>query len=150
MNSQTFDADTVRNKLCSALDIVDSIAAPTPVKTCEPSAITERDIRQMLRERRARAEHFSADLFADPAWDMLLDLFGAKLGQRRVCVTAACAGASVPATTALRWLMTLEQKSLVKRFPDPLDARRTFVELTDQATASMHNYFNAIGGNANY
>ncbi|QIK79637.1 MarR family transcriptional regulator [Sphingomonas piscis] len=150
LNSQTFDADFIREKLYGALDSVDSIAAPEPVKACQPTAITEQDIRQILRERRMRAEHFPADLFADPAWDMLLDLFGARLGQRRVCVTAACAGASVPPTTALRWLVTLEQKGLVKRYPDPLDARRTFVELTEHATASMHSYFSSVGRSSNH
>ncbi len=32
-------------------------------------------VRRMLRQRRMREQYFPADLFADPAWDMLLDLY---------------------------------------------------------------------------
>ena len=145
LQAQGLDTQVIREQLYSALDLVGRIAQPPPASASEPSSLTERDVRHLFRERRARAEHLCSALFADPAWDILLDLFGAKLGQRRISVSAACAGAAVPATTALRWLTTLEQKGLVKRSPDPLDARRVFVELTDEATASMHNYFNSVG-----
>lgn len=144
VDTQGLAPDVIRDKLYGALDLVDSIADPQPLRTAEPSGMTERDVRRLLRERRARADYFVADLFADPAWDLLLNLFGAKLGQRRTSVSDACAAAAVPATTALRWLTTLEQKGLVKRSPDPIDARRIFVELTDDATASMHSYFNSV------
>ena len=35
-------------------------------------------IRAMIRARRLRDQYFSGELFADPAWDMLLDLLLAR------------------------------------------------------------------------
>ena len=53
--------------------------------------------------------HFYESIFADPAWDMLLDLMEAEIEQPRVAVSSLCIAAAVPATTALRWLKTLTE-----------------------------------------
>lgn len=98
-------------------------------------------VRNVLRARRLRAHFFPDDLFADPAWDMLLDLFYAELAQHRVAVSSLCVAAAVPPTTALRWLTTLVNRGLVVRRPDPRDARRVFVELAPDASAALHRYF---------
>ena len=39
-------------------------------------------VRQIIRARRLRARYFDEELFADPAWDMLLDLLQAEIAQR--------------------------------------------------------------------
>jgi DNA-binding MarR family transcriptional regulator len=92
-----------------------------------------------------RAKFFKAELFADPAWDMLLDLYRAELDQYRVSVTSLCTASGVPTSTALRWLRALEEEGLITRRQDPLDGRRTFVALTTAAVGSMNAYFDAIG-----
>jgi DNA-binding MarR family transcriptional regulator len=93
----------------------------------------------------ARAEPsesiFGDDLFADPAWDMLLELHAAELGQRRMATSELCIGAAVPATTALRWVEKLNQKGLVARRNDPLDGRRVWVELSPHGASLMRRYF---------
>ena len=58
--------------------------------------------RKVIRTRRLRANYFSEELFADPAWDMMLDLLQAEIAQLRVLVSSLCIAAAVPATTALR------------------------------------------------
>jgi predicted transcriptional regulator len=63
-------------------------------------------------------------LFADPAWDMLLDLLQAEIAQHRVPVSSLCIAAAVPATTALRWIKTMTDVGLFKRRADPHDGRR--------------------------
>jgi DNA-binding MarR family transcriptional regulator len=85
-------------------------------------------------------------LFADPAWDILLALYAAKIGQRKLSVTSACAAAGVPQTTALRWLTSLENKGFVIRSADPLDGRRFFVELSSSSKSSLDAYFLSRGG----
>ena len=100
-------------------------------------------VKWLLRGRQQRASYFAADLFADPAWDIMLDLFEAELEQRRVSISSACIGARVPTTTGLRWLRTLEQNGLVSRREDPLDRRRIFVELTPAASAALRRWFAA-------
>lgn len=91
-------------------------------------------LRRMIRARRLRTHFFRADLFADPAWDMLLDLMAARLEGKKVAVSSLCIAAAVPPTTALRWLGVLNEHSLVVRVADPEDGRRVHVEL-GEATA---------------
>lgn len=92
-------------------------------------------------ERRTlRSEYFKASLFAEPAWDMLLDLFVAKANGHRISVSSACIASKVASTTALRWLAILEEQGLVDRTDDFQDRRRTWVELSDQGYKAMADY----------
>ena len=102
-------------------------------------------VRTVIRARRLRARYFDEDMFADPAWDMLLDLLQAELTQLRVPVSSLCIAASVPATTALRWLKTMTQQGIFERRADPHDGRRVFVELAPQASQALRRYFADVG-----
>lgn len=102
-------------------------------------------VRSVIRARRLRARFFAEDLFADPAWDMLLDLLQAEIAQLRVPVSSLCIAAAVPATTALRWLKSMTDKGLFVRRADPHDGRRVFVELSGQASIAMRRYFAEVG-----
>ena len=102
-------------------------------------------VRNVIRARRLRARFFSEELFADPAWDMLLDLLQAEIAQLRVPVSSLCIAAAVPATTALRWLKTLVSQGLFVRRADPHDGRRVFVELAPEASQALRRYFAEVG-----
>ena len=112
-----------------------------PASTYDGPTVTARDVRTVIRQRRLRDELFDSELFADPAWDMLLDLYAARLDRTRVSVSSLCIAAAVPATTALRWIKTLTDTGLFERKADQHDARRIFVQLSDDATTAMHRYF---------
>ena len=99
----------------------------------------------MIRARRLRNRYFPDDLFADPAWDMLLDLLQAEIAQLRVPVSSLCIAAAVPATTALRWLKTMVQQGIFIRRADPHDGRRVFVELSSDASLALRRYFAELG-----
>jgi len=105
-------------------------------------------VRQVIRARRLRSRFFEEDLFADPAWDMLLDLLQAEIAQLRVPVSSLCIAAAVPATTALRWLKTMTDKGIFTRRADPHDGRRVFVELSRDASVAMRRYFAEVGSAA--
>ena len=100
-------------------------------------------VRDMLRARRLREDFLPADLFADPAWDMLLDLLAARLEQERVSVSSLCIASAVPPTTALRWIRTLTDKGIVHRQADPHDGRRVFIALTDDTAEALTRWFTA-------
>lgn len=110
-----------------------------PVPEVSPEVIAS-----VMRARRLRANYFEPELFADPAWDMLLELFHCELTHRRVPVSNLCSAAAVPATTALRWLKTMVDKGLVIRRDDPLDGRRVYVELQPQTSEALKRYFGAV------
>lgn len=101
---------------------------------------TAQYIRQILKARRQRDAYFGCDLFADPAWDILLEIYAADVSQQKISVSAACVAAAVPATTALRWLVKLEQAGILVRSADHLDGRRYWVQLSSSATDAMHRY----------
>ena len=107
-----------------------------------PSAET---IASVIRARRLRSRYFAEDLFADPAWDMLLDLLQAEIRQLRVPVSSLCIAAAVPATTALRWLKAMVSQGLFIRRADPHDGRRVFVELAPEASQALRRYFADVG-----
>lgn len=108
-------------------------------------AVSAEAVRSVIRARRLRGRYFSEQLFADPAWDMLLDLLHAEIGQLRVPVSSLCIAAAVPATTALRWLKTMTEQGIFRRRADPHDGRRVFVELTPEASSGLRRYFAEVG-----
>jgi hypothetical protein len=101
-------------------------------------------VRSILRLRRMRGDFLPPDLFADPAWDMLLDLMASRLEKKRVAVSSLCIAAAVPPTTALRWIKMLTDSGLFVRTADPQDGRRVFIELSDQAAAQLGAYLRAV------
>jgi DNA-binding MarR family transcriptional regulator len=100
--------------------------------------------RTLYSERRLRARHFAGNLFAEPMWDMLLDLYIADCERRRITVKSVCIGADVPTTTALRHLSWLHEQGLVERLSHPRDARSTYVRLSAQAISAMENYLSDL------
>jgi DNA-binding MarR family transcriptional regulator len=127
------------DELCHNLERVNP-----PAINCFVDAPTEREVRKVIRARRARERFFDASLFGEPAWDILLELFASGLSNQRVPVTRLCNAASVPASTALRWITNLEDCGMIKRHDDPLDRRRSFLSLSLEANLAMASLFKSI------
>lgn len=102
-------------------------------------------IRRVIRQRRLRAKYFDAELFADPAWDMLLDLTAARAEHMRVSVSSLCIASGVPPTTALRWIGQMTEAGLFERQEDQTDRRRAFIALSNRAADAMARYFEELG-----
>ncbi|HVL78943.1 MAG TPA: MarR family transcriptional regulator, partial [Sphingomicrobium sp.] len=122
-------------------------AAIRPVEAPPPNVpeVSAETVRSVIRARRLRSRYFSEGLFADPAWDMLLDLLQAEIAQLRVPVSSLCIAAAVPATTALRWLKSMTSQGLFIRRADPHDGRRVFVELAPETSIALRRYFAEVG-----
>jgi len=118
----------------------DQLVTPARAQLPDP-----RMVRRMIRQRQMRARFFDADLFADPAWDMLLDLTAAHVEKAKVSVTSLCIASSVPPTTALRWIGQMTEAGLLKRIEDESDRRRAFITLTDKAADAIAGYFADLG-----
>ena len=102
-------------------------------------------VRRIIGQRQDRARFFGGDLFADPAWDILLDLTAAQAEHARVSVTSLCIASGVPPTTALRWIGHMIEAGLLARVQDETDRRRVFIVLTDGAAKAMARYFAEVG-----
>ncbi|MBO9669347.1 MAG: MarR family transcriptional regulator [Sphingobium sp.] len=118
---------------------------PPRSDTCSANALlTQGEIKALLRARRLREQFLPADLFADPAWDMILDLMAARLAGQRVSVSSLCIAAAVPPTTALRWIRQLTDRGVFSRIDDPADGRRVFIALTDSAADAVMAWSAAV------
>lgn len=94
------------------------------------------------RIRREREKLFGKpDLFGEPAWDILVDLFIAAEEGKRISVSSLCVAAVVPPTTALRWISILETGGLIERTSDALDARRFYLSLSSGVYAKLSSFF---------
>lgn len=113
-----------------------------------PALPEPRFVRRIIRQRQMRARFFDAELFADPAWDILLDLTAARAEHARVSVTSLCIASGVPPTTALRWIRQMTDAGLLERVDDESDRRRAFIGLTDRAAEAMARYFAELGQQA--
>lgn len=118
------------------------VGPPSPAPEVEPEPASEEAelAIRILEARRLRERLFGAELFGDPAWDMMLDLFVNADRGTPVSTTSLCQAAKVPSTTALRWINMLVEAGLFIRSPDHGDARRNFVRLAPKAEARMRDY----------
>lgn len=124
--------------------IVAAAAAAMGPEEGDQPQLDAAQIRATIRARRLRDQFFKRDLFADPAWDMLLDLMAARLEKRQVAVSSLCIAAAVPPTTALRWIKALCDQGLFVRVADPEDGRRVFIELEDETARRLEAYLKAV------
>ena len=113
---------------------------PRECEVIQPSRL----VRAVQAARQRRVALFDDDLFSDPAWDILLELYALYLEQRRASVSALYSASSVPGSTALRWISKLERDGLVKRVDDLLDARRSWIELTADGHERMRRFFEML------
>lgn len=138
-----FRFESPRRAFNSSGDAGDRLVRTTRAPLPDP-----RLIRRIIRQRQLRARFFDGDLFADPAWDMLLDLTAARAEHARVSVTSLCIASGVPPTTALRWIGQMVETGLLQRVEDETDKRRAFITLGDRAADAMARYFAELGGKA--
>lgn len=138
-DDKAFHCESPRHGYAVSGDLVAGRCPPLP----DP-----RMLRRIIRHRQMRARFFEPGLFADPAWDMLLDLAAAHGEGKRVSVTSLCIASGVPPTTALRWIGQLVAAGLIERTADDVDRRRAFIALSDKAQEAIARYFAEVGRSA--
>lgn len=104
-------------------------------------------IEALIAARKLRTKYFDQDLFFDPAWSILIDLYQADLAGRKLCVSSVCYGSGAAETTALRYIRELERRGLIERMPDARDKRRAFLRLTPPAREKLAQYFGEVRRN---
>ena len=124
-------------------------AGTSKVKAAEddsPVARKRAALGELKTMRRLRSQYFPAELFSDPCWEMLLDLYDASLAGAEVTVTSLGAASGVPQTTALRRMETLQGHDLIVRTEDKSDKRRTIIRLSDTGMLAVESFFETYLG----
>jgi DNA-binding MarR family transcriptional regulator len=103
----------------------------------QPVEITEDHIQSILIARRGREAVLGPNLFSDPAWDALLELYAAKLGQRKIPLTDLATAIDIPESTAARWISVLVERGLVASESGTSETARLCISLTAEGEAKM-------------
>ncbi|WP_375288464.1 winged helix DNA-binding protein [Sphingomonas sp.] len=132
-------ADSARSQTVSCEQAAPTRATVSGATAMPASRDSERltTVLAWIKARTNRNQVFGDELFAEPAWDILLDLYANFRLNRTVTIGDLCVASRAPMSTALRWLGLLERRKLVSRTADPLDRRRAFITLTDEGRAKM-------------
>lgn len=104
-------------------------------------AIRFAKVRAAKEDRARRAEYLPSELFAEPAWDILLELYAFELVGRTVTESELVERLAVPSTVAIRWLKMLEAHNLVSRALDLADRTQIRIELTSKGLNALDGYF---------
>nr|WP_213981463.1 transcriptional regulator [Sphingomonas sp. dw_22] len=100
--------------------------------------------RLILWARGLLETHLNPDLFANPALNILLDLYVNRAEGQSVSTSAACTASGVPTTTALRWINALAKRGMVVKHGMPSDRRFTFLELSEETAQALDGLLGVI------
>ena len=98
--------------------------------------ITEDHVRSVLRVRRGRESILGWDLFSDPAWDVLLELYAAQFANRTASASELASVIGAPRSVIARWITTLVDAGLVAPAGERIENEPT-VALTENGAAKM-------------
>jgi DNA repair protein RadC len=96
-----------------------------------------------VRERRKFRSALigSPELFGEPSWEMLIEVFIQEAEGVKIAVNTLCRSSTATPSTALRIFNKLCEARLLVKVSDPNDGRRHFVQLTLRARKSLYAYF---------
>jgi hypothetical protein len=111
---------------------IDELDALLHLKPNRLLAVTEDHILSILAALRARHELFGQNLFSDPAWNILLELYAADLGQREICRADLPRLIPAPTSVTERWLVDLSRRGIIEE-----DQSTGSTKLSSTARVSM-------------
>jgi DNA repair protein RadC len=121
-----------------------TLRSPARGSTDELMADALQNAQTVSRRRLLRQQLLGApELFGDPAWEMLVDLFIHHCEGKDLSITALCVPVKLPLSSALRLVQKLADAGIVQRIRDPIDGRRTIVRLEPAIVHRLRAYFAA-------
>ncbi len=114
-----------------------------PEDALDEDALADR-AREMMAQRRLRRHYLPAELFHEPAWDMLVALFVSHRDDQPMNIKSLVAMADAPVTTSQRWIEHLHKLKLIDRVIDPTDRRRVEVSLSHGGYEAVKAYLQAV------
>lgn len=130
-------AEEFNGRVAHAEEVVPSGSEPT-----EAELVIHAET--VLAERRLRRRFLPADLFHEPAWDMLLALFVSRDERQPMNIKALVSMSDAPVTTSQRWIEHLHKLKLIDRVIDPTDRRRVEISLSHDGEQAMRSYLKSL------
>lgn len=93
-----------------------------------------------FHSRQRRNNLIRHDLFAEPAWDILLLLYVAHYRDQAMEVCRICSAISVAPTTALRWIGQLLDRDLATHLPPESSTQDVRIALSQDGIEEMERY----------
>jgi len=116
---------------------------PRPTGHTGVPPLEEAAVRRILAARRVREQQLGPELFADPAWDLLLEALAADAGQKPLSLSRLKVAANVPPSTAERWIRKLESDGWLRRTGSFGDDDQQ-VSLTPEGSAKLRQLFKTV------
>ena len=123
---------------------------PVVADAASPSAnaisIAQSALDYLAELRRMRRDSEVLAPLDEPSWTILLEVYRAEMKGRRLSVSKLCSLDEASQTTAWRRIRSMEDDGLLLREQDPLDARRSFVSLTDSSSKAVSEFMSRADG----
>jgi hypothetical protein len=103
--------------------------------------VTEDQVSSILKVRRDRSGIFGEGLFSDPAWDILLELLAARLGNRKLLLSELDKVA--PKSVLARWTAELEERGLVTCELNRFRPDQFWLALSDNCAGRMIQFLSS-------
>lgn len=121
-------------------------AKGSPPATPRPGSIAQSALDYLSALRRMRRESGVLSPLDEPSWMILLEVYRADITGRRLSVSKLCSLDETSQTTAWRRIRSMEEEGLLLREQDPLDARRSYVSLTQASVAAVADFMSRADG----
>lgn len=98
----------------------------------------------LLKQRELRKDFLFEDLLGEPAWQIMLELFIARVEGKKLMTTSLCIGSGASTSTALRYIGELQDRGWIVSQRSELDNRLRLLEMSDEGFFKMGAYLRAI------
>jgi DNA repair protein RadC len=118
------------------------LRCPPEGQAHDPDVRILQNARIVARRRLLRRQLLGApDLFGEPAWDMLLDLFIQQCEGKLLPMSSLCLSANIPNSSAMKLIQRLCDAGLLERLPDHRDGRRSLIRISPDTEHRLRAYF---------
>ena len=108
--------------------------------TLSDHKLPEEQIQLLLRLRRAREPSLGRNLFSDPAWDVLLQLYAFHIRGCQVSVPELSLAIGTPESITARWITALQENGLVGCRQNKDQPSQLWVALTTAGAMKMKRF----------
>lgn len=118
--------------------------SPPPSRSVPDTSVALANAETLVHRRLLRQQLIGAsELFGDPAWEMLVDLFIHECKGKDLSISSLCVTPTIPMSSALRLAQKLCDAGILRRVADPFDGRRSIIKLEPEVFHRLHAYFEA-------